>query len=124
MTKYEIKYKKEDNYLHVHTTGEEDIQASLAIWSQVINKCFKENFTKILFVEETKQDHQNLLEIGELMSQARKIGAHLIEKIAFIDLEKSHSHYNRFGEINVNGKGVNAKIFDDVDEAIDWLESD
>ena len=81
MAKYEISYEKEDDYLHVHTTGEEDFEDSLSIWSEVINKCFEENLTKILFIEETKQDHKNLLEMGELMSKARRLGAHLLEKI-------------------------------------------
>ena len=124
MKSYKIKYKEEKHYLHVHTTGKEEYQNTIDIWTEVLGKCFELNYSKLLFVEETEQDHKNLIEMAELMAYARRLNAHLLDKIAFVDYISAHFKFNKFGELNVNSKGVNAKMFRDIEDAISWLTTD
>lgn len=119
---YHITFEHCDGYLHVYVGGEEDsMEISLAYWTDIATYCEEHGFSKILVEEDFKTDN-SILDTYEFISQA-DISDFVKIKIAFMDRHPEQANTNLFGETVARNRGIQARIFTDLQEAAQWLLS-
>ncbi len=112
------KIEQRDGYIYVEYDEEYSIQAFVSISKQVFDLCQTENYKKVLVNATQMQGKVKTLQRFELGMQGALIFRNLI-KIAVVYRKEE---IDWFAETVSKNRGLNARIFSEMDEAIKWLE--
>ena len=107
-----------DNYLAFRVVGEDSVEVSLSYFHQVADTCNQKGFKKALIIEDL-EGHLSTSEIFDVTEQLPAALRGLT--VAFIDLRPDHASENRFGETVSRNRGCNIRVFNDINDARDWL---
>lgn len=117
---YQISFEHRPNYLYVYVSGEHDsYKISRQYWLEVADECNKTGYKKVLIDEDIKES----VSVGE----AFRIAAELPQMgfrgvcVAFFDRYAEQHELNEFGELVATNRGFFAKVFNDYNEAENWL---
>ena len=111
---YELTFEARKHYLYCFVTGTESYETSLEYWREIAEKCDELGFDKAL-VEEELEGQLSDTEMFKVCSEFPKLGL-LGKKIAFIDRHADHDSGNQFGETVAFNRGINAYIFENVED--------
>ena len=120
---YQIEFDYRPNYLYVYISGQKDSLAiSRQFWQEIAGECKKIQSTKVLILEDIK-GAISTAEMYQLATEIPQMGFYGI-RIAFVDRYIEQQELNKFGEIVANNHGLRGKIFNNVEEAENWLLAD
>ena len=119
---YTLTFEQREEYLYAFVEGEEDnYDISLQFWKEIFVKARETGYTKIL-VEEAIEEPASMMDMFQVATELPQMGISGM-KIAFVDRFFEHTDLNEFGELVAQNRGAYGRIFNDVDEGIDWLLS-
>lgn len=117
---YELTFEARGDYLYAFVTGPEDtLEITKAFWTEVHSQAMALGLRKIL----VEEDFPNQLFAIEMYY----VGKYLTElftpefKIAHVDRSLSDLHLNRYGESMAEDAGIDAGVFNRIEDALDWL---
>lgn len=120
---YKLTIEQRQGYLYAFIEGENDsYEISRAAWQEIADKANELGSEKVLIDE-------NIVEAGSF-ADAYRLASEIPDmgfgraKIAFVDRFLSQNEINKFGELVALNRGVNGRIFDDVQAAESWLLAD
>lgn len=112
------KIEQRDGYIYVEYAEEYSIEAFVSTSKQVFDLCQKENYKKVLVNATQMQGKVKTLQRFELGMQGALIFRNLI-KIAVVYRKEE---IDWFAETVSKNRGLNARIFSEMDKAMEWLE--
>jgi hypothetical protein len=115
---YTIEIEDLGEYLYVLVGGEKlTAGISAAYWREIAHHCFKLKRFKILIV----RDFKKTVSPPEMVQMGKYLGYLLpTVKVAFIDLHH-HEDINELGKKVARNEEVKIQIFDNFQEAVQWL---
>ena len=117
---YRLTFEHRPSYLYVYVEGEEDsYEISARYWREIADVCKANKFTKVLIVEDIVANG-TIADAYQLSAELPQMG-YLGIKVAFVDKYLEQQELNLFGELTAVNRGINAKVFNDIDEAEKWL---
>jgi hypothetical protein len=119
---YTLKKEDRGDYIYFHVTGSDSLEVSKAFWREIIETSTQQNYKKIL-VDEDLEGSVPIGDVYEVITSGLDIGDIRSIKIAFVDKYQEHMAENIFGESVATNRGLNAKVFTNIDEAEQWLRS-
>lgn len=118
----EIQFEERDGYLYAFISGkEESVFLALKYWKYIIDECKKRGFEGLL-VEEDFPNQLSATDMYTITSGISKMEP-LGLKIAFVDRVSEHNKLNLFGETVAVNRGVNGRVFTEIEDAEAWLKS-
>lgn len=107
-------------YLYAQVEADRDsYEISRSYWEELANKV-RELGVRSLLVKENIPDGFSMSEAFELASELPKMGFASV-KIAFVDEFTEQDEINKFSEMVAVNRGLNVKVFNDMNEAERWL---
>lgn len=117
---YTIEFENRPEYLYVYVEGDEDsLEITTQYWSEVLAECHKYNCQKVL-IEENINQNVTASEMYEFAKDLPNMGFGSIV-VAFVDRQIEHHELNRFGELVATNRGLQTKVFNNFNEAEQWL---
>lgn len=117
---YTLTFQDRDGYLYALVEGEIDnAEVTSRYWREIAAKCKEAGTQKVLIVEDLPGG-PSVTEVYNLASALPALGFYRI-KIAFVDRHLDQQELNQFGELVAVNRGINGKIFTEVDAAEKWL---
>jgi hypothetical protein len=117
---YRLTFEHRPGYLYAFVEGERDgYEISRQYWQEIADECKAKKYRKALVVEDIAESG-TIAEAYQLCSEFPQMG-YLGIKVAFIDRHADQSEENQFGELVAVNRGINVKIFNDMEEAVKWL---
>ncbi len=122
MKNYKIETEDRGDYLYAYYEAQRDsIQLSNEIWKRIANAVEEAGHTKLLVVENIKENPSTVLEMYQIIQASFNLGF-VGKSIAFVDLIEEHFKHNKFGETLAVNLGINARQFKTVQEAKNWFK--
>lgn len=117
---YRLTFEHRPSYLYAYVEGDEDsYEISAMYWRETASECKTHKYTKVLIVEDIVENG-TMAEAYQLSSDLPQMG-YLGIKVAFVDKYLEQQELNQFGELTAVNRGINGKVFNDIDEAEKWL---
>lgn len=117
---YQISFDHRPNYLYVYVSGEYDsYEISRQYWSEVADECNRTGYKKVLIEEDIKET-VSVAEAFQLASELPLMNFRGV-CVAFCDRYAEHQELNEFGELVATNRGLFARVFNDFNEAENWL---
>jgi hypothetical protein len=115
---YSIKFEDRGEYLYVLVGGRKLTAAiSATYWREIAHHCFQLKKLKILIEKDFKQSvsPQEMLQMGNYLGYLLPTF-----KVAFVDRYK-HQEVNELGKVVARHREVIMQLFDNVEDAEQWL---
>lgn len=117
---YRLTFEHRATYLYAYVEGDEDsYQISAMYWREIAEECKTKKYTKVLIVEDIIASG-TMADAYQLSSELPQMGYAGI-KIAFVDKYVEQQDLNQFGELVAINRGINGKIFNEINTAEKWL---
>lgn len=117
---YRLTFEERPGYLYALVEGERDsYEISRAFWQEIAAKAASIKSDRVL-IHEDIQMAVSFAEVFKLASEIPEMGFGTA-RIAFVDRYLEQNEINEFGELVAVNRGVNGRIFRDVDTAVEWL---
>jgi hypothetical protein len=117
---YRLEFERRAGYLYAHVEGEHDSYAiSKAYWQEVADECDRSGCDAVL-IDENIKEAASIADVFQLCSEIPSMGF-LGVRVAFVDRYLDHNEVNEFGELVALNRGIDGKLFNDIDEAEKWL---
>jgi hypothetical protein len=111
-------------YLHVTVTGRNNAANVRKYLVNIHEACIQRKCTIVLIEENLQGPGLGIGAIHDIVSQASKKTRPVVTKIAYVDVNKEHPPGPMgFAETVAVNRGVNVRVFSDVDKARLWLEA-
>ena len=111
-------------YLHVTVTGRNTAANVRKYLLDIHEACVQRKCTVVLIEENLQGPGLGIGTIHDIVSQASKNTRPVVTKIAYVDANKEHPPGPMgFAETVAVNRGVNVRVFPDVDRARLWLEA-
>ena len=122
---YKLDVKK--NYIHVTVSGTFCMVTYRSIIEVILSECVKNKKSRILFDERKVKGNMSTFERYNLSiffsNLSREHPFTFKVKIAVVGFQPL-IYPDRFGETVALNRGINIKVTNDIDEAINWLQVD
>ena len=119
---YTIEFEYQPEYLYAFVEGDEDsLEITRQFWSELLAECKKFDYRKLL-IEENISENVTASEVYEFAKELPNMGFDGIS-VAFVDRQADHEEINRFGGLVAHNRGMDLKVFEEVQEAKEWLLS-
>lgn len=117
---YKIVFEHHDEYLYVYVTGEHDgYDVSIGYWREVADECKKSNVKRVL-IEEDIPELVPMSDMYRIASEIPTLGFGGV-RVAFVDRYTEQQADNEFGALVATNRGLYGKIFNNIEEAKNWL---
>jgi len=116
---YKITYKEFGDYLYCYVEGKDTQQTTLGFWLDIAAKVRDLGYDKVL-VEEDLEGEISITELYEVLTQGAEMEM-IGFRIAFFDRHADHDEVNQFGETVAKNRGIDGRVFTDIEEAKTWL---
>lgn len=119
--KFDIKLQGE--YIHAESSGTETTENMTYVYETIIEKVIEWDCDRVLYIE----GFSNQISMQDMILQWRRI-FNIVEqkniegRIAVFDKVKDDHTINIVSESLAKAQGINAKVFNNLDEAIAWLK--
>ena len=112
------KIEQRDNYIYVEYDEEYSIDVFVSTSKQVFDFCQTKNYRKVLVNITNMPGKVRTLQRFEIGVQGSLLSRNLIKVAVLYRAEEN----DWFAETVSKNRGLNAKIFSDLDKAMEWLE--
>jgi hypothetical protein len=121
--KHEIIITFEGRFVQVISRGEKSFEFSLKIWPETIKLCRENECYKVLGIATSSKPPSTIdsYKHGDLFHKFKIDGKY---KIAWVELNPKSYEGIKFIETVLFNRGVDVKLFADVDKAKTWLLSE
>lgn len=123
-TDYTLHVEARDGYLYAETSGHETADVSYSVFMTLIDHVVETGCNRVLYVE----GFDNQIPIPEMVhviekaiDAAQQAGVHA--RLAVYDRNAAHAEANAISESLAGVRGINARVFDDLDDAIAWIKA-
>jgi len=122
-----IKFKFEDEILHVTASGDYTLKSAKDTMYEMINVAQKENVDKILV--DCRPISNFDMPTMDVFDYSTTIAKNLFDqnyhpRLAYIFTTKYLDSIKQFGENVAVNRGVTVQLFDDIGTAVSWLNED
>ena len=117
---YTIKLDDRREYLYAFVSGEIlTPEIAKQYWDEIANKAFEIRQTKIMI----EKDFAQSVSAAEMLEMGTYLGGILsTKKIAFLD-RHGNVAINNLGQKIALNRGVNMKVFENIEDAEEWLKA-
>ena len=117
---YRLTFEQRDGYLYAYVEGEHDnYEISMAYWLEVVCEVVRTAAKRVL-IDENIVESATMEEVFRLASELPTLGFGATY-VAFVDRYLDQNEINSFAELVAVNRGLNGKIFNNEQQAIDWL---
>jgi len=121
---FQFDIRLQDDYILAESIGSETPENMSYVYEEIIKKVIEWNCERVLYIE----GFSNQIPLQDMLLVWRKIFRILEENkingsIAVFDKIKDDHTINIVSESLASAQGINAKVFNNLDEAIAWLKS-
>ena len=117
---YKLTFDVRPQFLYAYVEGEHDsYEISRAYWQEVADESVRLGVRRVL-IDENIVETGTVAEAFQLASEIPQMGFGNT-RIAFVDRYLDQNDVNQFGELVAVNRGVNGKIFNDLETAEQWL---
>lgn len=117
---YKIEFESRPTYLYAHVEGTEySYEILMEYFGEIVRECRERNLKQVLVDEEISKT-TSMVDIFRTASELPKMGFTRI-RLAFVDRFADQKELNKFGLLVASNRGMDAKIFDKVEDADGWL---
>ncbi|MCG6887345.1 MAG: hypothetical protein LJE74_09060 [Proteobacteria bacterium] len=121
---YNFKIEQRDGYIYAESSGHETLENSRAVYESIIKKIIEWNCNKVVYIE----GFENQIPISEvcvlmdtIFKEVKTAG--LKVRFAFYDRNGDHDAVNLLSESLAGAQGINAKVFQNEEDAIAWIKA-
>ena len=121
---YTLNTESRGAYLYITVTGENSLETVRDYLSEVHEICLRYQCPDVLIVENLSGPSLNTLVIYDLVSRKSAQAAHVIGRMAYVDINPEHNFKAmEFAEDVAVNRGVMVRVFSNIPEAEQWLLS-
>ncbi len=121
----QISIVENPDYLHLRVSGENDPETVGNYLADVYQISSRMGYGSVLIEEALSGPSLDPVDIYHIVSRASSQTSPLLKKIAYVDTNKTHSSAaQKLGEAVAHDRGVNVRIFADIETAAKWLLGD
>ncbi len=121
---YTIAFEEFPDHLRAVIEGESDTyEITQQYWAEVTARCRQANVKRLFIEERLKRQIPTVADTYQAAAERHEMGLTGV-KIAFYDADPEQYDQNLFGELVARNRGINVKVFNDRDEALEWLLSE
>lgn len=120
---YHLSIGKKGHVLWVKATGTRSLQTVLAMSQDIWTACVESGLRKVLVDVLALKGRLSTIDSYDIPAKhfTKIRDTNIITRCAILDLKEFEHSYRFFENVAVN-RGLNLRIFSDIDEAIAWLE--
>ena len=119
---YSLSFEHRPDYLYAYVTGVKDnYDISRRYWQEIADHLRTTGYKSVL-VDEDITEPASVIDVFQLVSEFPAMGFTGI-RIAFYDRKIEHHELNSFGELVASNRGMNGRVFNDIDSAEKWIVS-
>jgi hypothetical protein len=124
LPEFKFAIKLQDDYILAEASGIETADIMLKVYVEIIDKVIEWKCNQVLYIE----DFSNQIPLEEMLLVWRKIfriveDRNIHGRIAVFDRVKDDHTINTVSESLAQAQGINARVFNKLDQAITWLTS-
>ena len=117
---YSLSFEHRPTYLYAYVSGEHDsYEISRSYWQEISDHLKTTDYQRVL-VDEDIEEVVSVTDVFKLVSEFPKMGFAGI-RIAFYDRKIEHHDLNEFGALVASNRGIDAKVFNDLKLAEEWV---
>lgn len=116
---YELTLEERNGYLYAFVSGEKlSAKIAASYWNDIAGVCFEDGYKRILI----EKDFAESVGPEEMLLMAEHLGNLLPGcRVALVDRHK-HEDINRFGNKLARNRDVLMQVFENVEDAGNWLD--
>jgi len=119
---YSLSFEHRPDYLYAYVSGEQDsYEISKQYWLEIAEQLKHTDYLRIL-VDEDIEEAASVADVFKLVSEFPRMGFSGI-RIAFYDRKIAHHDLNEFGALVASNRGMDGKVFNDLELAEKWITS-
>ena len=122
MSTYQLTIEEHPLYLHAKVTGTHSAENALRFLRETHEACVQRGYSAVLLEMNLSGPSLDLTSIFGVISQ-RSAEATKLRKIAYVDASQRDPEKMRFAETVAINRGVNVRLFQDLDQAKQWMSS-
>ena len=120
---YRLSFEQRPGYLYAYVEGDHDTyDISRDYWLEIAAEVSR-NGSQCVLIDENIEEGAQMADAFRLASELPKMGFGST-RIAFVDRYLDQNEVNEFGELVAVNRGLNGKVFNNKDQAVEWLLSD
>lgn len=123
---YALTFQEKDGYLRVegrgHRSENDPLKSGQAVVDKVAMKCRESGYTRIMLVSHLTGAYPPFANFQVIVSM-EQLGVPKEWKMAYVNLDPESHKAVLFSETIAVRKGYQARVFDNEQEACDWLNS-
>lgn len=116
---YNVRYEEREEYLYAHISGPESVHNAINFFRDLRAKGDAEGYEAFLVVDEVS-GHLDTNDTFHISKEIAKL--HIGNTIAFVDPKEETFAANAFGGTVVANRGVITRVFDNENDAVEWLQ--
>lgn len=121
---YALTFQERDGYLRVEGRGdratEDPARSGRVVVDRVLRKCRESGYTRIMLVSHLTGHYPPFANF-QVVSALEELGVPKAWKMAYVNLDPKSRQALQFSETMAARKGFQARVFDNEQEAHDWL---
>jgi hypothetical protein len=121
---YKVNIEEQQNYIRVEVSGKripgKETDDAIRVWASVAETCRKKNITRILAINNIP-GRLPALAAYSLAESPEEFGWSRHFKLTVVDVNEDSRKDNLFTETVAVNRGYNVKIFDNENDAKEWL---
>lgn len=119
---YSITFEKQGDVLRAYIEGERGtLEIARLYWLDIAHRAIESGHKKLLVIEDIPEVIA-ISEVHQLVTDLAQLPVRDIS-VAFVDLFSQHKSLNEFGILVAENRGLNLRIFDSEELAIEWLNA-
>lgn len=118
---YTLEFKTDGDLLIVELSGKRLLEHSLAAWDEIVREGEARGAMRLLIISKVQGNHSTLdaYSIAEHAARSRFAQG---RRFALVDPDLESFPISRFSELVARNRGVNAKVCNDLEEALAFLQ--
>ena len=119
---YAVTFEEHEAYLVARVAGENTPESLRAYLADIYKACIRTGQSSVLIEENLDGPPLEPIDVYEVLKESSARTSPVVRKIAYVDVSSRHSATNpRLGETVARNRGVNVRVFPDVEAAREWL---
>jgi hypothetical protein len=116
---YDIRFENRSDHLYVYLKGSKtDFESSSRYWSEIVGMNSLRHYDRVLI----EKDLNEALTTGEVFNVLSNVAFVSRDRVKFAIFDHNYDYRkNQFEEVVATNRGLDIKIFDEMDKAKEWL---
>lgn len=122
---YRLKIKKEEHYVSAFATGIRNRENISSMAQEILDACKQHQVDKVLIDVREMNGRLSIFDSLAIISKdfSKLKQFRILNKAVIVDAESRRERFSFFEQV-ARRRGYNIRVFDDVDEAIEWIGKD